>query len=491
MHIRHAAAAASLTISVAVLFHAADRTTLAQGRPAGAGQGARAGGPATPEPRGLRVKTDGATPGYLLFAPLNSDTTLLIDNDGRVVRTWKSDLAPGAAVYMLDDGHVVRAGFEPKTQGFSGGGQAGRLQEFTFDGELVWDYSFNDATHLTHHDFTVLPNGHVLAVAWELKSPEEARASGRRDGFIPKTGVWPDMVVEIEPQRPRGGRVVWEWHMWDHLVQDTSPALASHARPAERPERIDINGDIIGAKVPQGNPPTDIFHTNSIKHNPELDQIVLSVPRFNEIWVIDHSTTTAQARGSSGGRSGKGGDLLYRWGNPQAYGRGTESDRRLGFQHDARWIPRNYPGAGNLMIFSNRGGGPGPNAGRTTVYEIAPPVDGGGRYTLAPNRPFGPADVVWSYSAPDFDASYISGASRLQDGKTLVSSGPQGRVFEVTADGKIVWEYWSPYTGGLGGPQGQANPYALFRASRIPATHPAVAGRTLRPLDPQPALRSP
>jgi hypothetical protein len=98
---------------------------------------------------------------------------------------------------------------------------------------------------------------------------------------------------------------------------------------------------------------------------------------------------------------------------------------------------------------------------------------------------------VWTYAAPDFTAQYISGANRLADGKTLISSGPQGRVFEVTPDGRIVWEYWSPFTGGLGGAQGKANPYALFKATRIPMTHPAVAKRALRPVDPQPPLVSP
>jgi hypothetical protein len=495
---RHIIAALSLACAFVALTDVAGTSADAQGRGVGAGQGRGVGagqgrgrGAAAPEPRGVRVTTAQATPGYLLFAPLNSDTTYLIGNDGNVVRTWKSDLAPGASVVMRENGNIVRAGFEPETQGFSGGGQGGRFQELTFDGALVWEHSINDASRLAHHDFAVMPNGNILAVVWELRSADEARNAGRRDGFIPARGVWPDVVVELEPQRPRGARIVWEWRSWDHLVQDTAPGLPNYARPSDRPERIDVNGDIIGTAKPQANPPADIWHTNSIAYNAELDQIVLSVPRFNELWIIDQSTTTEEARGSTGGRSGKGGDLLYRWGNPQAYGRGTESDRRLGFQHDARWIPRGSPGAGHLMVFSNRGGGPGPNAGQTTVYEIAPPVDAQGRYTLPPDGPFGPAEPVWTYAAPDFQAPYISGASRLPDGKTLISSGPQGRVFEVTRDGTIVWEYWSPFSGSLGGPQGKANPYALFKATRVPANHPAIQGRTLRPLDPQPPLLSP
>lgn len=459
-----------------------------QGRGLGPGRGRGPGAAADTGPKGVRVKTDQATPGYLLFAPLNSDTTFLIDNDGVVVRTWKSTFGPGAAIKFLDNGNVFRSGFEVETKGFSGGGQGGRLQEFSFDGALLWDYSYNDATHLLHHDFAVLPNGNVLAIAWELKSADEAKRAGRRPNAIPAAGVWPDKIVEFQPQRPNGARIVWEWHAWDHLVQNTDPALPNHGNPADRPERIDINGDLIAAPVGRSS---DIMHTNSIAYNAELDQIVLSVPNFNEIWVIDHSTTTAEARGSSGGRAGRGGDLLYRWGNPQVYGRGAEAERRFGFQHDAHWIPRGYPGAGNLMVFSNRSGGPGPNAARTTVYEFTPPLEASRRYTLPAGRAYGPAEPVWTYSAPDFNAQFISGAERLANGKTLVSSGPQGRVFEVTPDGKIVWEYWSKYTGSLGGAQGQANPLALFRAIRVPVEHPALKGRKLAPLDPQPGERSP
>lgn len=58
---------------------------------------------------------------------------------------------------------------------------------------------------------------------------------------------------------------------------------------------------------------------NGIDYNPVLDQIALSTHNLNEWYIIDHSTTTAEAATSSGGNSGKGGDLLYRWGNPAAY----------------------------------------------------------------------------------------------------------------------------------------------------------------------------
>jgi hypothetical protein len=144
-----------------------------------------------------------------------------------------------------------------------------------------------------------------------------------------------------------------------------------------------------------------------------------------------------------------------------------------------------------MMVFGNRT--PGAEYPYSKVYEIVPPVDIEGRYAMPADGPFGPAEPVWSYSAPDsFWASYISGAHRLANGNTLITSGPQGRFFEVTPAGEIVWEYWSPYWGAQGGgPNGPANPYSVFRATKIAPDHPALAGRELRPLEPQPAIPPP
>jgi hypothetical protein len=467
----------------------------------GAGPGGR-GGPAgrgnpfnvaeDAGPKGVRVTTDRALAGYTLFAPLNSDTTMLIDMDGQVVRTWKSEFVPGAWVDIRDNGNVVRAGRQPMpVGGFGGGGQGGRIQEWTFDGELVWDFVYDTEDRLLHHDGKLLPNGNLLLVAWEKKSPEQSRQAGRREGFVPAGGLWPEVVIELEPQPPGGGRVVWEWHAWDHLVQDVDRGLPNYGDPAARPERIDLNGDDAAqAASPPPNLSSDLFHVNSVAYNAERDEIILSVPNFNEVWVIDHSTTTAEAAGSSGGRSGNGGDLLYRWGNPRAYGRGTPEDRRLGFEHDAQWIPPGSPGAGHIMVFSNRGPR-GDGTENTRVYEIAPPIDARGRYVLPSAGPFGPAAPVWTYDAPDFTAPFISGAVRLPNGNTLVTSGPQGRLFEVNDYDEIVWEYWSPFTGNEPTGGGAPNPFAIFKAIRLPLDHPAVAGRTLQPLTPQPPAESP
>ena len=111
-----------------------------------------------------------------------------------------------------------------------------------------------------------------------------------------------------------------------------------------------------------------------------------------------------------------------------------------------------------------------------------------------------PPRPLWTYRAPDkvsFHASFISGAHRLPNGNTFVTAGPGGRFFEVTPDGEIVWEYRSIYSGNLRDsegspphPVGKAT-YSTFRATKLPPDHPALAGRVLKPLDPQPPVVMP
>jgi hypothetical protein len=443
---------------------------------------------------GLQLNDPKAFQSYTLIAPLNGKKTYLIDMQGRAVRTWESQYTAGQEAYFLENGHLLRAAtLDNRERLFGGAGQGGRVQEFDWDGNLVWDFKFHDDRRVAHHDICRLPNGNVLLVVWEIKTSAEAIAAGRRPETV--RGSWlADSIVEVKPTGKTTGEVVWERHAWDHLIQDADLSKANYGDVGQHPERIDVNfGDsafgfsggppspprqditkkdapkekedeaknkremdrlktigYVGSPAARGNRGIlpDWTHVNSVAYNAELDQIMISVRSFGEFWIVDHGTTTAEAAGHAGGRRGKGGDLLYRWGNPVSYRGGTKADQRLFAQHDAQWIPKGYPGAGHVLVFNNGGGRPAGNY--SSVDEIVLPVDAQGDYTRTPGEPFGPREPVWSYTAPKKEELFsfiMSGANRLPNGNTLICESVGGTIFEVTPEGESVWKYANPSGG--------------------------------------------
>lgn len=408
---------------------------------------------------GLSINDPRAFQGYTLLAPLDSVNTYLLDMQGKVVQTWTSDCQPALCPLLLENGHLLRTGSignDSRVFG-PGPGVGGRIQEFTWEGKLVWDFRFYNPRQLPHHDFTRLPNGNVLLIVHDRKTAEETLAAGRRPEMTGESHSIPDSLVEIKPTGPTSGAVVWEWHLWDHLVQDFDKTKANFGNVREHAELVNINYGEDELKPPptakdgaaatprpiRVNP--DWTHFNGVAYNPELDQIAVSVHAFSEFWIIDHSTTTAEAASHKGGRSGKGGDLLYRWGNPRAYRAGTKADQKLFMQHNAHWIARGLPGEGHLLVFNNGNGRTGGNY--SSVDELVLPVDAQGQYAFTPGVPYGPDKPVWSYSAPkkdEFYSSFISGTQRLANGNTLICSGANGTIFEVTPDKEIVWKYINP-----------------------------------------------
>ena len=428
---------------------------------------------------GLFLNTPKACPGYTLFAPKHNHTIYLINNDGQIVQSWKSDYEPGQSVYLLPNGHLLHCCFT-RNRGFTRGGEGGRIEEFDWDGKLVWEFSYSSDRYLSHHDIEPLPNGNILVLAVEKKSYDECIAAGFNPRNLRDRQLFPEHVIEIQPTRPKGARIVWEWHVWDHLIQDNDRAKANYGNVAAHPELIDV--DCNGRPVP-----AFWNHANSIAYSPKLDQIVLSARGCNEIWVIDHGTTTAEAKGHKGGRCGKGGDLIYRWGNPAAYGRGTRADRQLFQQHDAQWVPDGCPGAGHIVVFNN-----GLDRGWSTVVEIATPVDTKGNYVLEPRKAFGPAKPVWVYQAAspkDFYSSEISGAHRLPNGNTLICAGVHGTFLEVTPQGETVWKYVNAMVrngilaqGEKAGTDHRGHYWnAVFKIHRYPPDYPGLKGRDLTP----------
>ena len=234
-----------------------------------------------------------------------------------------------------------------------------------------------------------------------------------------------------------------------------------------------------------GNGKKDWLHCNAIDYNEELDQIVISSKTLSEFYIIDHSTTTAEAATHSSGNSGKGGDILYRWGNPEGYNNGTTADQKLFGQHDVHWIKDNLKDEGKLMIFNN-----GQGRGYSSIDIVNPTTDINGNYILT-NSVFGPSNADWTYTDPNpqnFYSSYISGAQRLPNGNTLICDGAHGTFFEIDSTETQVWKYINPVVNSSPLMQGDPIPVTsngwenpTFRCTRYSPSYSAFYGRNLSP----------
>jgi hypothetical protein len=437
--------------------------------------------------------------GYTLFQTLFGTTTYLINMDGQVVHKWEMDTGAGFSTYFLDNGNLLRSA--SRTAGMMGGGGmmggrggrgagaqgagnerrqpggigvGGKIQKIKWDGSLDWEYIYTTDTEVPHHDIEPMPNGNILLICWDAKTAEESIAAGRNPAF--QSGEQnPDCIVEIKPTGPNTAEVVWKWYAWDHLIQDFDPNKPNYGNVSEHPELININytdsWDESARGAGQGNrrggagggmgggmmgggpiPVTDWTHFNAIDYNADLDLIIVSSYTISEIWVIDHSTTTEQAKGHTGGKHGKGGNLIYRYGNPAAYKQGTIKDKKFFSPHDIHWIEKGLPGEGHLLIFNN-----GPNrldGSYSSVEEFILPVDDNGHFKMN-GKVFADVKPVWQYMDPNnktnFYAMNISGAQRLPNGNTLICEGSSGHFFEVTSDKEIVWEFEYSKSGLSGG----------------------------------------
>ena len=383
---------------------------------------------------------------YILFAPLGREEAYLIDRSGEVVHRWALSGQPGNSVYLLEGGDLLAT--YTVEGSFHGGGIGGGVERLTWDGEPVWSFELATETAHLHHDVEMLPNGNVLMIAWEAKSRREARAAGLSPDQLPPSGVvWSEMILEYSPSLDR---VVWDWRLWDHALPAGWDAEA-------HPGKIDL-----GFAANRNS--SDWWHLNAVDYHEALDQIVVSSRAASEIWILDHSLTTAEAAGGAG-------DLLYRFGNPAAYG-GSESQVLYG-QHNASWIEACLDPAGpspfgtsrsnRILLFDN-----GDKHARPTsrVVELDLPD--------YENGLFEDASIIWQYPPMEsgttaaFFADHISGAQRLENGNTLLCIGTEGRFLEVTPEGTIVWEYVNPFTGI--GPGGKPS-NEVFRAEAYTADY--------------------
>ena len=362
--------------------------------------------------------------GLILYNVNNSRTTYLKDTTWQTVHSWTGTVNCAYSAYLMPDSSIWRGDVYSGAT-MRGAAYGGLMQRYNWDGDVVESFVWSSSYHQQHHDFYPMSNGRQLLISWDRKTNAEAKALGRQ---VLTGDIWPDEVIEYDPA---GDSVVWEWHFWDHLIQDVDSTKPNYGVVSEHPELLDINlGSVMGG---------DWMHCNTIDYNEERDEIVLTSHNLHEIYVIDHSTTTAEAAGHTGGRSGKGGDLLYRWGNAQNYDRGTSADRVFYIVHGANWIRPGMPGAGNIIVLNN-GDRSGTSGDSSSVVEITPPFDTADGYYIHADSAFGPVTPTWSYhNGRSFFSQHLGGAFRLPNGNTLAILGTSGVFDEISPSGQIIW----------------------------------------------------
>lgn len=413
---------------------------------------------------GLLYQDANATEAYTLFTPQKNYETYLVNNCGEKVNQWSFTELPGATCYLLANGNLLRAGQD-------------YIEIRDWNNNLIWSYATTANGINQHHDICPLPNGNVLCLATDVYTFAQATAEGRNPA-ITGANLRLEKIVELHPTGLNTATVVWQWKFKEHVIQDFDATKPNYGVVADHPELLDLN-------VNNGNN-VDYIHTNSIDYNAALDQILVSGRHLNEIYIIDHSTTMAEAAGHTGGVSNHGGDFLWRWGNPAIYRQGTAADKKLFFQHDAKWVESGYLDYGKITAFNNAMG-----SGSTTYSSVVmlEPEIVGGVYTKSSGK-FNPATYDWTWNGSilgiTLDQGIMSGTHALPNGNMIISESSLGRISEITKTGTLLWSYKNPTGAIVGGsptiytqssdPSGNNG---FFRSEKYPADYIGFTGHNL------------
>ncbi len=366
--------------------------------------------------------------GYALFNDQNSTTTYLIDAEGEIANTWQNARPCNYAVLLKENGNLMRGATRQGNQ-INGPAVGGMVQEIDPNNNVIWEFEYSSADYVSHHDITLMPNGGVLLIAWEVKSAAEMQAAG----YVENERKYPTHFIEVQ-QDGTGGKIVWEWHLFDHLIQDVDPALPNYGVISEHPERLDINVRTSGGGGGPGGSSGDWVHVNGIDYDPIKDQIAFSSRYLSEVFIIDHSTTTEEAKGSTGGNAGKGGDFLYRWGKPSNYGLNGQQ-LISGPVHDTRFIEAG-PRKGFLQFFNNDG----PNNNGSTVDALELPyADDAYNYIYTEGEGYGPSEATFTHKTLA-NADGQSASNSLPNGNVFVNLS-RGYMYEVNPAGERIWSY--------------------------------------------------
>ncbi len=435
-----------------------------------------------PEPAGITVGLqyvdyEKVYDGPLLFSPQGSDQVYLINTCGEVINTWTfTGDFNYTGTYLLEDGSVIKFVFSDAPGGAAAYGD-GCFERRDWDDNLVWQYCAEGRYKGLHSDLVMLPNGNILGLVQDPHNATEAIQAGANPNNFGNS-LSTESVIEFMPIGTNDAEVVWEWHQWDHLIQDFDASKDNYGVIADNPHRYNIN--LIGGGFGGAN-----SHFNGMHYHEERDHIIVSSWKDDEIYIIDHSTTADEAAGSIGGNGGRGGDFLWRWGNPNNYDAGNNGDRRLGGQHNPKFIPDSYDVFGGMIsVFNNDYGALiGQNGFSGACILELEWDDVNNEYPKNSNGQFLPEDFTWTWIGENFPGNNVSsgimgGVDVQSNGNVVITEATSGKFTEVTPDGDIAWIYQCPiesswYGGGSIADQGDNIQAAVYKIDKYSSSFAA------------------
>lgn len=406
---------------------------------------------------GVTIISDQAQDGFVLFKEAGSSWTnetsvfYLMNNCGQVINTWDGENGYFRHAKLLPNGNLLFV-------------NNNTIFEKSWDNVLLNEIELEENGMVLDYEVIKLENGNYLSVGRKEFSESEFDALG----FTPMNGMpyVVDVVIELDSI---SGEIVWEWDISDHTVQERDSTKVNYGVVSDHPELLDIDAiSLFDWEFEES------FMINGFDYNPELEQMMVSVRKMSEVVIIDRSTTTEEAAGHTGGRYGKGGDVLFRWGNAGNYIKGAIDERKLYFQHNPKWITTG-PHLGKISMFNN-----GLNRNFTgPAFSEGPVVDTGvdslGNYSLDENNQFASGEAEHYYrpanGANYFYSGYLSGVEMMPNGNAFFTVGEEESLYEVAIDGEIVWQFNLPF-----GDQ-------PFRTEKYLADYPAFANRDMTPGD--------
>jgi len=392
-------------------------------------------------------------------------TAILIDMEGNLVKEWAFS-PQGVPMKMLPGGYVTAGTVAPPVQN--------ALTLMDWDGNVIWRL---DRNH--HHDYQIEGN----PVGYYAPGAEPMVKGGKKlilgitypdpnaTAHVCDFPLYDDVLWELDAD----GNVLWKWLGWEHIAQLGFDAAARDAIKTNRIQFMDPKAsDWLHCNSASWLGPNKWYDQGDLRFHP--DNVIVDFRNTNTIVIIarhDHP----QGKWVSG-------DIVWLVGPNYSPGHPEHKLGQIIGQHMAHMIPRGLPGAGNILLFDNGGSAgfgalvPGSARGSypNTLRDFSRVIE------------FDPItlDIVWEYRqqypTADLDGDgdikgherkffsyFISGAQRLENGNTLVCEGANGRVFEVTTERDIVWEYISPYRG-RGIAQFRISTNEVYRAYRVPAS---------------------